>query len=292
MTWLILIITAALFAAGTYSAISYILRLPSGKASKAITGIHGRPSMTEKLKQALKPLANLLSRLFPISDYRLKRMQTDFSRLKIPRMPQKFASEEKAKALLLGLLGVLFIPLGLPWFALLTAMAGLLSYFRSMQSIRKRVLMLNREIESELPRLVETLNFAFMENRDLISVFEKYRKVSGRALGEELDKLILGLKTGNQEKALREMDARLNIPSFSALTAVLCGVHKGVDQRTSLLVLEQDLRTAERERMRRDMESSPKRVKAACFILTILMIAMFMIPIILLIINNLMAVGL
>ncbi len=292
MTWLKLIVTGALFAAGAYSVISYILRLPSGKAARAIAGIHGRPGIAEKLQRSLKPLANLLDRLFPMSGYREKRVQADFSQLKIEQTPQEFMADEKAKALLLGLLGILFIPLGLPWFTLLTAMIGLLSYSRSMQSIRKRVQKLNREIELELPRLVETLNFTFMENRDLISVFEKYRKVAGKALGEELDRLLLDMKTGSQEKALKEMDARLNIPSFSALTAVLCGVHKGVDQRTSLLVLEQDLRVAERERMRRDMESSPKRVKTACFILTILMITMFMIPIILLIINNLTAAGL
>lgn len=87
------------------------------------------------------------------------------------------------------------------------------------------------------------------------------------------------------------MDSRLGLPSFTALCAILCGVHQGVDQRTSLLVLEQDLRTKERETLRRNMEKRPGRIKAASFILTVLMILMFMVPLILLIINNLMAVG-
>ncbi|MPN38934.1 hypothetical protein SDC9_186459 [bioreactor metagenome] len=161
-----------------------------------------------------------------------------------------------------------------------------------MQSIHKKVKQLDQEIEAEMPRLVETLNLTFQEHRDLISVFEKYRRVSREALGRELDRLILDLKTGNQEQALKEMDARLCLPSFSALCAILCGIHKGVDQRTSLLVLERDLRTAERERLRRDMDNGPKRIKTASFILTFLMIALFMIPIVLLILRNLTAVGL
>jgi hypothetical protein len=160
-----------------------------------------------------------------------------------------------------------------------------------MQSIRKKVEAQNREIEAELPRLVETLNYTLQDNRDLVAFFEKYRKVSGKALGTELDRLIVDMKTGNQEVALRKMDARLGLPSFAALCAILCGVYQGVDQRTSLLVLEQDLRTKERENLRRLMEKRPGRIKAASFILTIFMILMFMVPLILLIINSLQNVG-
>jgi hypothetical protein len=292
MTILIWTFAVILFAAGLFFLTSHILRLPSRKSVKAIAGIHGKPGMTERLQQAIHPLAALLARVFPMSSYREKRMRADFERLGMMLMPKEYAASELAKALLLGLTGLIFIPLGLPWFALLTGMLGLISYFRSMQSIRKRVQQLDREIEAEMPRLVETLNLYFQENRDLIGVFEKYRLVSGEALGGELDRLILDLKTGNQERALKEMDSRLNLPSFSALTAALCGVHKGIDQRTSLLVLEQDLRTSERERLRREMETGEKRVKTASFILTILMIALFMIPIVLLILRNLTAAGL
>ena len=86
------------------------------------------------------------------------------------------------------------------------------------------------------------------------------------------------MKTGNPEAALRGMDVRLGLPSFAALCSVLCGVHQGVDQRTSLLVLEQDMRTKERETLRRLMEKRPGRIKAASFILTILLILLFMVP--------------
>jgi hypothetical protein len=56
-------------------------------------------------------------------------------------------------------------------------------------------------------------------------------------------------------------------------------------------VLEQDIRTKEREALRREMEKRPGRIKAASFILTILMIFMFMVPLILLIIKDLQIVG-
>ena len=110
-------------------------------------------------------------------------------------------------------------------------------------------------------------------------------------LGMELDRLIVDMKIGNQESALRHMDARLGLPSFTSLCAILCGVNQGVDQQVGLLILEQDMRTKEREKLRRNLEKCPARIKVASFILTMLMILMFMVPFILLIIQNIQAVG-
>ena len=135
------------------------------------------------------------------------------------------------------------------------------------------------------------LGYALQDSRDLPAFFEKYRHVAGSVLAPELDRLLVDLQTGNQEEALRRMDARLGLPSFSSLCAILCGVHQGIDQRLSLLVLEQDMRTKERETLRRNMEKRPGRIKAASLLLTVLMIFMFMIPLVLLIVNSLRTVG-
>ena len=291
MTSLLTIITATLTAFGTYLIAHTALCLPSGKAVEAIRNIHEKRGFTQKLQDALLPFARMISRILPMSEYKAKQMEVDFVRLGISQTPQNFVSTAMAKAMLLAVVGMLFIPLGIPWLSLLTAVVALLSYFRSMQSIREKVNLLNREIEAELPRLVETLGYSLQDNRDLLSFFEKYRKVAGKAIGMELDRLLVDLKTGNQEAALRSMDARLGIPSFAALCAILCGVHQGVDQRTSLLVLEQDIRTKEHETIKRTMEKQPGRIKVASFILTVLMILMFMVPLVLLIINNLQAAG-
>ncbi|MFZ5973989.1 MAG: hypothetical protein ACOYU3_01090 [Bacillota bacterium] len=291
MMFLLTMITVLFTAFGLYRIAQAALCLPSGKAVEALRNTHGKRGLTQKLEAALLPLAKVISRFLPMSEYRQRRLRADFLRLNIKQIPQKFTAKQKAKAMLLAANGMIFIALGIPALSLLTAVAALLSYFRSMQAVRKKVEALNREIEAELPRLVETLNYSLHDNRDLLAFFEKYRKVAGKAMSAEVDRLLVDLKTGNQEAALRSMDARLGIPAFTALCAILCGVHQGVDQRTSLLVLEQDIRAKERETLRRIMEKRPGRIKVASFILTVLLILMFMIPLILLIINNLQAVG-
>ena len=288
---LVFIIPSLLMTLGLLLIAQAALYLPSGKSVEAIRNVHGKRDMAERLQVALLPVARLISKLFPMSEYRKKQLEADFARLHMTQKPEDFVSNIKVRSLLLALIGLLFIPMGVPLLALLTTVAALLAYFQAMQSIRKRVEMQSREIEAELPRLVETMNYTLQDNRDMLSFFEKYRRVASKALGPELDRLITNMRIGNQEVALRRMDARLNLPSFSALCAVLCGVYQGVDQHTSLLVLEQDMRTKERETLRRLMEKRPGRIKTASFILTVLMILMFMVPLVLMIINNLTAVG-
>jgi ABC-type multidrug transport system fused ATPase/permease subunit len=291
MTLILYLLPAILLSLGLYYLAQAAFAFPYGKSIRAIQDIHGRRDMAERLQTALLPLARLISKLFPMSEYKRRRLEADFARLHIAQKPEDFVSNARARSLLLAMIGALFIPLGVPWLALLTAVAAVLAYFQSMQAVRKRVEAQNRDIEAELPRLVETMNYTLQDNRDTLVFFEKYRKVAGKALGAELDRLITDMQIGNQEAALRRMDARLGLPSFSALCAVLCGVYQGVDQRTSLLVLEQDMRTKEHETLRRSMEKRPGKIKAASFILTVLMILMFMVPLILLIINNLAAAG-
>ena len=290
--WIGIAFTILLVAVGSYLLASKVLSLPSGRTHEAIRSLPGRIGFADRASDAMiQPIAKIINRVLPISEYRTRQLQSDLDRLGKLDTPQDYLAQAMAKAFLIALFGVVFIPLGMPWLAMLTAVAGILAYFRTTQELREKVGKINRAIALELPRLVESLNFILQDNRDLIAFFEKYRKVAGTALGRELDRLILAMKIGNHEIALREFDARLGISHVSALISILCGVYQGIDQRTSLMILEQDIRTFQREQIRREMEKRPGRIKVASFILTVLMILMFMVPIVLMIIKNLQAVG-
>ena len=140
--------------------------------------------MTERLQAGLLPLARLISRIFPMSEYKRKRMEADFARLHMSETAQEYVGTAMTGSLLLAFVGTLFIPLGVPLLALLTAVAALLAYFQAMQRIRKRVEAQNREIEAELPRFVETMNYTLQDNRDMLAFFEKYRRVARHGIGQ------------------------------------------------------------------------------------------------------------
>jgi hypothetical protein len=69
-----------LLGCGLYRIAQAALNLPSGKTVVAINNIHGKRDTAKRLQDMLLPLARLFSKLFPMSEYRQKRLQADFSR--------------------------------------------------------------------------------------------------------------------------------------------------------------------------------------------------------------------
>lgn len=292
MSLILRILFMALTTTGIYLIAGYTLYLPGKTALGVIRHPHGKPSTEEQFAQTLRPVTALLSALFPMSEYRRARYETDFARLGMTITPQDYVSGKIARSLMLALLGLAFIPLGIPWLAVLTGITGILACFQSDQQLRRKIEELNQAINAELPRMVGTMECTLGDSRDLIGFFSRYRRVAGKVMGQELDVLLTDLQTGNQEMALRRMEGRVQSSNLSALIMILLGVDQGTDQRTSLAILSRDIRTRERELQRRRMEKRPGRIKAACFILTVEMIFMFMIPMVLMIIDTLTEVGL
>lgn len=292
MSMILRIAAIALTATGLYKLASALMRLPSKKTRGLIRYPHGKSTTDEQLAKLLRPVTRLISKLFPLSEYKQQHYEADFARLSIKTPPQEYMAMQAAKSIFLAIVGLAFIPLGIPWLFIMVCIVAILSYFQSTSKIKKRVDKLNRAIDAELPRMVGTMECTLSDNRDLIGFFSRYRRVAGSVMKKEIDVLLTDLQTGNQELALRRMEARIQSSNLSALVLVLLGVDQGIDQRTSLAVLSRDIRTKERELTRRRMEKRPGRIKAACLILTIEMIIMFMVPMIMMIIDTLTEVGL
>jgi len=291
MSFLLKIIFMFLLSIGLYNVAAALLYFPRKGTRDLIRYPHGKPTFDEQIAKPLRPVTKLIGKLMPLSEYKRQHYEADFARLGIEIPPDEYMAAQMAKSLFLALLGLAFIPLGIPWLFVLTCIVGILAYFQSTAKLRQRVEKLNRAIDSELPRMVGTMECTLGTNRDLIDFFSRYRRVAGSVMGKELDVLLTDLQTGNQEMALRRMEGRIQSSNLSALIMVLLGVDQGTDQRTSLAVLSRDIRTKERELTRRRLEKRPGRIKAACLILTIEMILMFMVPMVMMIIDTLVDVG-
>jgi hypothetical protein len=291
MSILLKIAFVALMSIGLYNIAAYFLYLPGRHIRDLIRYPHGKPSFEEQTAKTMRPVTAIIARILPLSEYKRQRYEADFARLGIMIPPQEYMAGQIAKSLLLAVLGLAFIPLGIPWLSVLTCLVGVLAYFQSTSKLRKRIEKLNQAIDAELPRMVGTMECTLGNNRDLIGFFSRYRRVAGKIMGQELDVLLTDLQTGNQELALRRMEGRIQSSNLSALIMVLLGVDQGTDQRTSLAVLSRDIRTKERELTRRRMEKRPGRIKTACLILTVEMILMFMVPLVMMIVSTITQVG-
>ena len=167
MSLILRILFMALTTTGIYLIAGYTLYLPGKTALGVIRHPHGKPSTEEQFAQTRRPVTALLSALFPMSEYRRARYETDFARLGMTITPQDYVSGKIARSLMLALLGLAFIPLEIPWLTVLTGITGILACFQSDQKLRREIEKLNQAINAELPRMVGTMECTLGDSRDL-----------------------------------------------------------------------------------------------------------------------------
>jgi hypothetical protein len=237
------------------------------------------------------PLAKLLAKLVRMSEYKKRRLRSELDRVGIEKEPEAFLSENMSRSIWAGVIGLVFIPAGMPFISIMLVIYAIMLYQKKNNSLRSKIAKMNRDIETELPRMVETLNFTLGDNNDLLKFFERYRRVAGESMGKALDRLILDMKTGNAEDALRAFDKTLVIPQISTLVSTLLGITHGIDQRTTLIVLEKDFRSRQRELLRREIDKRPRKVRTASVILTFSMVILMMVPLFVMIFQTLGEAG-
>lgn len=289
----LLIAASILLVIGLYNVAGYVIVLPSGNTKSYMRFLFGKKSFKAKLREVfIHPMARGLESVIALNDYKKKRMEIEMQRIDLDKTPEQFISECLAGPLLLGAMSLVFIPMGIPLITILLIVLAVVVFSKSSQTVRKQIDKLNREIEMELPRMVETLNYSLEDNNDLLKFFERYRRVAGPAMARALDRLLINLKTGNAEQALRDFDKSLGIPQVSAFVSTLLGVTYGIDQRTVLIVMEKDLRTRQRELMQREIDKRPGKIRLASVILTLMMVLLMMAPLVVMIIDEFQTSGL
>lgn len=289
---ILLVLGVCLLAVGLFNISSYFLALPSGETTAAFKQLFGKRTVKQKLYDMLVlPLAKAISKIVRISDYKKRRWKRELQRAGIDKTPELYISENLSKSVLTGAAGFLFILLGMPFATIMLILLAIMLYRRNSGRLKSDIAKMNKDIELELPRMVETLNYSLCDNNDLLKFFERYRRVAGAAMCKALDPLIFNMKTGNAEDALREFDRSLAISEISTLVSTLLGITRGVDQKTTLLVLEKDFRTRQRELLRREMNKRPGKVRLASVIMVFSMVILMLVPLIIMVVQTLGQTG-
>lgn len=290
--WILLLLAALLLTLGLYNIVGFILVSPSGDTKTAFRQLFGKRTFKRQMhEKVVLPLAKAISKAIHISEYKRRRWKSDLQRAGIQKTPELYISENLSQSVWIGAAGFLFAPLGMPFITILLILYAFMIYRKNSSRMRNMIAKMNKDIEAELPRMVETLNYTLGDNNDLLKFFERYRRVAGTALGKALDRLIFNMKTGNAEDALREFDRTLAIPQITTLVSTLLGITHGVDQGATLIVLEKDFRARQRELLRREIDKRPGEVRLASVIMVFGMVILMLVPLIIMVVRTLGETG-
>lgn len=272
-----IIIMILLFAIGLFFLFRAILRLPPKKMTATLLSARKRKLAGNTGEGFLTPLAILFGKAVKLSQHKREQKLSDFDRLGIRQMPEEYTGYAVARTVIFVLISLVFIPLGFPVLTVIISMIGVVYFVKSGQDISEKLKELNNEIESELPRMVSTLEHSLAESKDLVRFFENYRSVSGDVLRAELNWLVFKMQTGNVQHALEQFRDRLNIPDVTQMVALLISINDGVYQHSALIRLESDMHKTQQEKLRAEVLARPRKFRGVFILLIISLIAVLMV---------------
>lgn len=262
------LITAIFFGYGMYNIILDFVHGPSKKARRAIQAQKNGPrGMTESI---VIPLTEWLNPRIHLTNARRDSLQKSLNAAQVYMTPEFFTARAFANA---AVVAAMSIPMFFvfPFMSLACIATSILVYFKEINSLEQIIAKKREKIEAELVLFSSTIQQTLLRSRDVMKIFESYRKVCGPELMSELDTTLADMKTGNYESALIRFDARLNSPGISKVVRGLQAVMRGDEQSVYFEMLTHDLIIEEKERMRREALKRPSKLRFA----TILMIACF-----------------
>lgn len=264
------IISAIFLSIGFYNFATYLLKLPSGKASKAYLKLeHRQNRKPDTFNTTLESVSKKIAKLLRLNNYKKMELTSTLKTAGINISAEEFKAYGLLKSGILVILALIFIPI-LPIGSGFFGMLSLLVYFLHTGSLKKRIGQKREEIEYELSRFVFVIKEGLKNNRDVLTLLEAYAPSAGEALGEELRITIADMKATNYESALTRFDERNGINSLSDITRGLIGVLRGDVSDSYWEDLSEQLAKEQKERLKRKANKIPSKINKVSLSLTIL----------------------
>lgn len=259
MQVLLILLTAIVGGAGIYLLLRVLFKATPLEAKRAYKTAKGKEEKSDD--KTVDSISSVLSRMIRFSPEKREEICMKIERAGMDTTPEKYYGNGILIILLSVAVGALVFFAINKLIGLFVILLGGLVGIKKITELNTVIKENNNILEDEVPRLVSTLNYTLGDNTDLAAFFEKYRKVCRPELRKELNWVLFRMQSGNAEQALRDWDARLNIPAYSQLISTLICVQSGAYQANSLLRVEMDVRAMQREKIKRKLEERPKKVK-------------------------------
>src|SRR6056297_3448313 len=272
----ILLLFSISFSLGVYLILKDLLKLPSGRAIKAVHIIDKRERKKSKnLEVLINESAIRLSKVVHMTDYSRRKLTATLKSANIKLSPETFVARAwlKAGMMLLFIIPALFIfPMVFPVILFLAVAV----YFKEIRSADDAVRKRREDIEFELPRFVSTLSQELKANRNVLNILETYKQNAGKNFKNELEITVADMKSGSYESALTRMEARLNSPSLSETIRGLIGVLRGDDGVVYFQMLAHDLKQLELQRLKTIAMKRPAKIRKYSFAMLFCFLMMYL----------------
>lgn len=254
-------IVGALCGVGVFFILADCFRIPFYQTSKAAVGLSKMQNRKiSGLDVWLRDLAAWVSSKLRLNEYRRLQLSADLQTARMNISPEMHTANAIVKAAIIGIfiVPVFFI---FPLFTPIVLALTLYMYQREYRGVSMRIRAKREAIEYELPRLVFAIDKTLKHNRDVLNIFENYRKNAGSELKHELDITVADMRSGNYESALTRLESRVGSSMMSDVCRGLIGVLRGDDTAVYWASLTVKFADIQRQLLRMRAQKIPRKVK-------------------------------
>ncbi|WP_303871695.1 hypothetical protein [Acetobacterium wieringae] len=262
-----LISLAMLFGYGLFQLVGGIFDVPSHREIKTIMAVGKKKKERVNVLDAFVfKVSHLIIPYVRINPYKRKKMGNalkSLGSLDTPEMVYSRAFVESAIYAGVGLILVFVHPI----FTLILLFYAIQRFSTQIGKIDQLMRKRREKIEWELPRFVNTVQQEIKKRQDLLAILIDFRKNSDGELGEELEVTIADMKTSDYENAISRLDARVVSSLLSDVTQGLIAVLRGDDIVSYFEQLGIQLRSFEKNRLKKEMNRRLEKIKKYPYIL-------------------------
>ena len=167
-----------------------LLRLPTSASTKAVLTVTNRGKAKKNSMNAiLFDMAAKAAPLVRLDAYKRRKLEAQLKSAEIQMSPETYVAAAWVKG---GLIGLLVIPalLIFPILAPVILFLAVAVFFKEQKRADEIVQQRREEIETELPRFVNTVEQELRSSRDVLNILKAYQHNAGHAMKRELESRI------------------------------------------------------------------------------------------------------
>lgn len=196
--YLILLCFGTLFGLGAFFLLAGLLRLPTSASTKAVLTVTNRGKAKKNSMNAiLFDMAAKAAPLVRMDAYKRRKLEAQLKSAEIQMSPETYVAAAWVKG---GLIGLLVIPalLIFPILAPVVLFLAVAVFFKEQKRADEIVQQRREEIETELPRFVNTVEQELRSSRDVLNILKAYQHNAGHAMKRELEITIADMASGKR----------------------------------------------------------------------------------------------
>lgn len=271
-------IIGSFFGVGSYFVFADLFRIPNIKTSRAVSNLNKRQKKkTSVVDIWLISLARRIAGHLRLNEYRRLQLEADLRTAGIDTSPELYMAQAMVKA---GIYAAFASPAFflLPFLMPVVIALVITVYTKELHRAEEQIKNKRQSIDSELPRLVFTIEKTLIHSRDVLSLLDGYRSNAGKDLKAELDVTVADMRSGNYESALTRLEARVGSVMLSDLVRGLISILRGDDTQQYWQALSIKFADIQRQALRLQAVKVPGKVRKLsmllllCFMLTYIVV--------------------